>query len=171
MKRLIILSALILTVTSCQEQAKIGFVDNGKVINDYQAKIDIEEKYKVKEEAYKRKTDSVGQAYNLDLQAMQVKLKNASARKQQEESQQFSQKWQIVQQQLQFEQQQMQQAFNVEIDSAIIKMNDFVKDYGKKNGFTYILGSNQAGSVLYGDDTNDLTQVITDALNEAYKKE
>ena len=34
----------------------------------------------------------------------------------------------------------------------------------------YILGSNEAGSVLYGSDANDLTKTITEALNADYKK-
>ena len=38
------------------------------------------------------------------------------------------------------------------------------------NNFNYILGSNEAGSVLYGDDAMDLTQEILKSLNEAYSK-
>ena len=50
------------------------------------------------------------------------------------------------------------------------KVIGFVKDYGMSNNFNYILGSNEAGSVLYGDDAMDLTQEILKSLNEAYSK-
>ena len=170
MKRFFGLAVLALAFTSCQEQAKIGFIDNGDVINEYQEKKDIEEKYKGKDEVFKKKTDSIGQAYNLEVQALQISLQKASPKKQQEASQEFQQKWQIVQQQMQFEKQQMQQAFNAEIDSVITKVYKFVEDYGKKNGYSYILGKNEAGSVIFGGEANDLTKSITDGLNAEYKK-
>ena len=76
-----------------------------------------------------------------------------------------------LQQQMQVEQQQYQQESQTEIDTLIVKVKTFVKDYGKKNGYTYILGtSDAAASVLYGTEENDLTQTILDALNKDYKK-
>ena len=82
----------------------------------------------------------------------------------------LQQKQQVLQQQMQFEQQQLGQAFQTEIDSLIVKVKDFVKDYGKTNNYTYILGtSDAAASVLYGSEENDLTQTILDALNANYE--
>ena len=78
----------------------------------------------------------------------------------------------MLQQQIQFEQQQMQQAYQTEMDSVITKVKGFVKDYGKNNGYTYILGtSDNAASVLYGAEENDLSQTMIEALNDNYKKE
>ena len=103
------------------------------------------------------------------MQSIQQRISKLSPQKQQQESQAFSQKWQPVQQQMQMQQQQMEQMFNVEMDSVISKMNAFVEDYGKKNGYTFILGKNQAGSVVYGIEANDITEVVTKEINEAYK--
>jgi outer membrane protein len=95
-----------------------------------------------------------------------------SQTKQQEQYQILGQKQKILQQQLQFEQQQMQQAYQTEMDSVITKVKGFVKDYGKNNGYTYILGtSDNAASVLYGAEENDLSQTMIEALNDNYKKE
>jgi len=72
---------------------------------------------------------------------------------------------------MQAEQQQLTQAFQAEIDSVIVNVKGFVKDYGKANGYNYILGtSDAAATVMYGDDENDLTQTILEALNADYKK-
>ncbi|WP_296315352.1 OmpH family outer membrane protein [Winogradskyella sp. UBA3174] len=168
MKRIIIAMVVLLAFSSCQEQQKIAFVDNGKVINDYQMKIDIETRFKKKDEAYTRKTDSVGQSYQIDAQQTQMRLSQLSQDKQQEGSQEFSQKWQGIQQQLQLEQQQMQQSFNQEMDSVIVKVKAFVGEYGKAKGYTYILGKNEAGSVLYGSASNDISEEVAKAINEAY---
>ena len=170
MKKLVYVAFAIFAFTSCQQQ-KIGFVDNGKVINDYQEKKDIEEKYKVRDEAFKKRTDSIGQAFQLEAQAFQAKSSKMSQKKAQEAYEGLMQKQQMLQQQIQMEQQQITQAFQTEVDSTIIKVKDFVKDYGKTNGFTYILGtSDGASSVLYGKEENDLSQTIIDALNAEYKK-
>ena len=119
----------------CQQEQKIGYVDNGKVINEYQEKIDIEDKYKVKDEVFSKRADSIGQAFQLEAQDMQLKARRMTQQKAQEAYDELGQKQQLLQQQLQFEQQQLQQAFNAEIDSVIVKVKDFVKDYGQRNGY------------------------------------
>jgi len=170
MKNLIYTLFAVLAFTSCQQQ-KMAYMDNGKVINEYLGKKDIEEKFKKLDEVFKKKTDSIGQAFQLEAQAFQIEAQKLPQEQAQAKYQELSQKQQFLQQQTQIEQQQMQQAFQVEIDSAIVKIKDFVKDYGKKNGYTYILGtSDAAASVLYGTEENDLTETIIEALNTSYKK-
>jgi len=156
---------------SCQNQKKIAFVDNGKMINEYQEKKDIEEKFTQKELAFQKRADSIGKAFQLEAQEVQLKASAMPQNKQQEQYQVLGQKQKMLQQQIQFEQQQMQQAYQTEIDSVISKVKVFVKEYGKNNGYTYILGtSDNAASVLYGAEENDLSQIMIDALNAKYKK-
>ena len=85
-------------------------------------------------------------------------------------SQELQQKEQVLQQRVQFEQQSIAQESQTLNDSIINKVIDFVKDYGVTNSFNFILGSNEAGSVLYGQESSDLTQEILEALNEKYSK-
>lgn len=172
MKKNSILILLLVIFMSCQNQQKIGFVDNGKMINEYQEKKDIEEKFSQKEQAFQKRTDSIGKAFQLEAQEVQLKLSSMSQSKQQEQYQILGQKQKMLQQQIQFEQQQMQQAYQTEMDSVISKVKSFVKEYGKNNGYTYILGtSDNAASVLYGAEENDLSQTMIDALNANYKKQ
>lgn len=160
-----------LAFTSCQEQAKIGFVDNGTVINDYQEKKDVEAKFEAKNEAFRKKADSVGQAFQLEVQETQLTAQKSSQAKAQELMGGLQQKQQLLQQKMQMEQQQLQQEFQAEIDSVISKVKKHVKDYGKSNGYTYILGtSDAAATVMYGAEDKDLTKTILDALNKEYKK-
>jgi outer membrane protein len=171
MKKINILVILLVIFTSCQNQQKIAFVDNGKMINEYQEKKDIEAKFTKIELAFQQKTDSIGKAFQLEAQDFQLQIASLSQSKQQEQYQALGQKQKMLQQQIQLEQQQMQQSYQTEIDSVIKKVKDFVKEYGKNKGYTYILGtSDNAASVLYGDETNNLTQVIIDELNTNYKK-
>lgn len=169
MKKLVGLFSIVFILTSCQEQQKIGFVDNSKVINAYQEKMDLEETYKGKDEAFKKKTDSIGRAFQTEAQAFQAEASKMSQQKQQEQYQALGQKQQMLQQQLQYEQQQLTQEFSTEIDSIVSRVKKFVKNYGEEKGYTFVLGSNEAGSVLYGDESLDITQEVIDALNSDYK--
>jgi len=171
MKNILYVAIVLMAFTSCQKEQKIGYIDNGKVINDYQGKKDLEAKFQAKDAAFQKRADSIGQAFQLEAQNFQINAKSMSPKAQQEKYQELGQKQQMLKQQMQNEQQQIQQSFQTEIDTLIVKVKNFVKDYGKTNGYTYILGtSDAAASVLYGTDENDLTQTILDALNKEYKK-
>ncbi|WP_369999148.1 OmpH family outer membrane protein [Winogradskyella sp.] len=170
MKRVIAALIILVSFSACQKQQKIAFVDNTKVINDYQMKIDIEKKYEDKNTDFTQRRDSIGRIYQMEIQTIQMQLANMPQRKQEEESQKFQQKWQPLQQQMQYEQQMMEQSYNQEMDSVIVKVNDFVEDYGKKNGYTFIFGKNRAGSVMYGEDEKDITEAVVEAINADYGK-
>jgi outer membrane protein len=170
MKKIIYLTWAIVMFTSCQQQ-KIGFIDNGKVINEYQEKKDIEERYKMLDDAFKKRADSIGQDFQKEAQSFQQNSAKMAQKKAQETYESLNKKQQMLQQQFQFEQQQITQGFQKEIDSVIVKVKNFVKDYGKTNGYTYILGTSEtAASVIYGKEENDLSQTIIDALNAEYIK-
>ena len=99
-------------------------------------------------------------------------IKNViQANPEQKLSKDLQDKEQILSQRVQFEKNQIAQESQSQNDSLIQKVKTFVKDYGKKNGYSYILGSNDAGSVMYGEEASDLTQTILEALNAEYEKE
>ena len=170
MKQFIVLTILVLSFASCQQQ-KIGFIDTGEIVNEYQEKKDLEEKFKGKKAQLDKKNDSISKAFQLEVQAFQLKSKKMAQSKAQALYQELGQKQQLLQQQIQFSEQQFGQQFNAELDSVIVSVKDFAKDYGKKNGYSYILGTSEAtSSVIYGEDANDLTKTILDALNAKYKE-
>ncbi|MGB5269550.1 OmpH family outer membrane protein [Eudoraea sp.] len=164
----IVLAIILITAVAC-EQNKIGFVDNVKLMDGYQEKIDMEARYKIKAEALNKKRDSISQAFQLEAQAFQTKAQSMPQTKAQEEYGLLQQKGQFIGQQLQQEEQQMQSEGQVEMDSLINKVKKEINGFGKNNGFTYILSGGEGGSVLYGTDAKDLTQDILKILNEKYK--
>jgi len=158
-----------LIFASCQQTEKIGYVDNSKLINEYREKKDIEEKLKVKVTAFQKRTDSLRKVFQLDVNEAEIKARGMSQANIQKLSQELQQREQMLSQRLQFEQQQIAQESQTQNDSLIKKIKDFVKDYGTKNGYSYILGSNEAGSVMFGKEESDLTQTLLDLLNDEYK--
>ena len=167
MKKLVVVAIAIL-IGACQ-QNKIGYVDNIKLMDSYQEKIDIEAKFKTKVDALTKKRDSISQAFQLEVQAFQTRAQKMSQKKAQEEYGLIQQRGQFMGQQLQQEEQQMQTAGQVEMDTLVSKVKKEIKAYGKANGYTYILGGGDGGSVLYGSDNQDLTSMILKILNDKYK--
>ncbi|NNL03532.1 MAG: OmpH family outer membrane protein [Eudoraea sp.] len=165
----IVLAMFLIAAVAC-EQNKIGFVDNVKLMDGYQEKIDIEARYQVKAEALNKKRDSISQAFQLEAQAFQTKAQSMAQDKAQEEYGLLQQRGQFIGQQLQQEEQQMQSEGQTEMDSLISRVKKEISGYGKSNGYTYILSGGEGGSVLYGTDTKDLTQDILKILNDKYKK-
>ncbi|WP_373518538.1 OmpH family outer membrane protein [Pricia sp.] len=160
----------VLGLASCQQQAKIGYVDNVKLMDEYQQKIDVEADFKVKAEALNKKRDSISQAFQAEAQAFQAEAEKMSQKKAQEQYGQMQQRGQMIGQQLQQEDQQLQALGQTEMDSIVSKVKKEVEAYGMANGYTYILGGGDGGSVLYGDETKDLTDEMVKLLNDKYKK-
>ena len=167
MKKLAVVFLTIISLTACQQQ-KIGFVDNSVLINEYQERKDVEANLNTKIEAFKTRTDSLRSAFELEIKEAELKARKMSQSAIQKLSQELQQKEQLLSQRVQFEQQQIAQESQKLNDSIINRVKAFVQDYGKSNNYNFILGSNEAGSVLYGEDASDLTQEILKSLNENY---
>jgi len=167
MKKLVVL-AIALTAMACQ-QNKIGYVDSVKIMDDYQEKIDVEARFKTKADAMGRKRDSISQAFQMELQQFQSKAQSMSQQSAQEEYAQLQQRGQQIGQRLQQEEQQLQQNSQTQMDSLVKKVKKEIRAYGKANGYTYILGGGEGGSVIYGEDANDVTNEILKILNDKYE--
>ncbi len=167
MKKLVVL-AIAITAMACQ-QNKIGYVDSVKVMEEYQEKIDVDARFKTKADAMTKKRDSISQAFQMELQEFQTKAQKMSQKNAQEEYAQLQQRGQFVGQQLQQEEQQLQQTGQAEMDSLVRKVKKEIRAYGKANGYTYILGGGEGGSVIYGEEANDVTDAILKILNDKYE--
>lgn len=168
MKKLVVL-VIAVTAMACQ-QNKIAFVDSVRIMDEYQEKLDVEARFKTKADAMGKKRDSISQAFQMELQQFQTKAQNMSQKNAQEEYAQLQQRGQFVGQQLQQEEQQLQQTSQAEMDSLVKKVKKEIKAYGEANGYTYILGGGDGGSVIYGDETKDVTDAILKILNDKYEK-
>lgn len=145
-------------------------MDNVKLMNEFQEKIDVEAKFQIKADALTKKRDSISQAFQLEAQAFQTKAQNMSQKKAQEEYALIQQRGQFMAQQLQQEDQQLQAQGQTQMDSVISHAKKEIEAYGKANGYGYILGGGDGGSVLYGTEANDLTDEIIKLLNAKYKE-
>ena len=167
MKKLILTGVALLALTACTD--KVAFVDNSKLLNDYQEKKDIEAKLKGQISAYERKRDSISMAFQTEARAFDAQAKTLPQNVAQKKYNELMQKSQVLQQHLQQEEQKIQMESQTQMDSLLSKVKKNIKEYGKQKGYTFILGANDGGSVLYGTEKKDITKEVTEYLNNQYK--
>lgn len=169
MKQIVILMISALVFASCQ-QSKTAYVNNKEVMDGFEQLKASEEKFKTEEEEIKARMDSIVNAsgYQDLVQEYQRQQGKISKAKQEELYNQIMQIQQNLGQQQQATSQQFQQKKIAEMDSLLKTVKDFVKEYGKDNGYTYIYGANESGNIMYADESLDITQDIINALNEEY---
>jgi len=164
MKKLALLFGMILLM-ACQ-QDKIAYVDNIRLMDGYKEKIAIEARYTSQKEAFNKKRDSISRAFQMEAQAMEAQSKGMSQQKAQEAYGMLQQKGQMIGQQLQQEEQQLLSQGQTEMDSVIQKVKKEIETFGKANGYTFILGGGEGGSVLFGAEAKDITDEILKELNK-----
>lgn len=49
------------------------------------------------------------------------------------------------------------------------RINVFVTEYGKKNGYDYIFGADGTGGLMYSDSTNNITSDVITYINNKYQ--
>ena len=161
---MILLSLLV----ACQNQ-KTGYVDTEELLTEY-------EELKEARDQFNKQNDDIANGLELKIQSYQIKedlfRKNVQSMPRKEQEERYNElqaEAQLIQQERQTKIGQLQVESQRVIDSLITKVKDKVKAYGGQNGYTYIYGSNDAGSVLYGTEENDLTTTILDQLNADFK--
>lgn len=167
MKNLITSFAVLVMFISCKNQDKIGFIDNVKVVNEYYKKLEFESSFQKKIDAFNKKSDSLQNAIQLEAQLWQNRSTKVDQRTAEKEYETLLQKKQLQDFQLNNEERQLQQEGQQRLDTIVKEVKQFVNDYGKANGYTFILGANEAGSVLYGSDSKDITEEVLQELNKS----
>ena len=162
---------VLVAFVACQEQQKIAFVDNTKVVNEFNDKKDFEAKFQIKIEAFNKKADSMQKGIQAEAQMFQTRAAKMVQTKAEEEYNALLQKKQMQDYQLNAEEKALQAEGQQQIDTLVKQVKSFIKDYGKTNGYTFILGANEAGSVLYGAEATDITETVLEALNKESNKE
>lgn len=153
-------------MTELMSRSKIGFVKSGVILQDY---------------AEMKNADAQYQQESLIVQANLDTLKNRYIRlagKEKSISPAEKENWQ---QQLataesdyrKYAEQSTGQmdARKQELTSKVLeKVNVVVQEYAKKNNYNLILGTTNDGSILYGNDGDDLTTEILKELNQQAAK-
>ncbi|MRX39262.1 OmpH family outer membrane protein [Flavobacterium sp. LC2016-23] len=174
MKKALVIIAVSIFVVSCGKTAEVkevktAYVDTSVLMKEYTEAKDLEAKYKGQAEEKGRQLQAEITRFKQDAANFQSQAQaNGQAWAQQRgaELQKREQQLGYAQQALS---QQLQQESGVEMDSLVSGVKKFIKEYGKKNGYSYIYGTGDAATILYAEEKYDITKDIIKALNDKYK--
>jgi outer membrane protein len=171
MKKIILVLGISLFVFSCQKTDgnKTAYIDTLELLKNYDEAKDLDAKYKAKAELMGgdlKKEIEIFQAQAASFEKDAKANGQAWAQKRGNELQKKEQQLTYAQQAIQ---QQLQEESGKEMDSLKSNLKKFIKEYGKKNAYSYIYGTGEVATVLYAEDKLDITKEITKLLNEKYK--
>lgn len=168
MKKILLVLSVAVVFTACKQQ-KTAYVNVADVMKDYKAVKTLQKEIEEEQNALQVKYNEIAQDFQKEAREFDEASKHMSRKKAEARYQELLQKNQQIQQAQQAENTNLQQDSQKRMDEVIEDFKDFVKEYAKSNGYTYILGATESGNVLYGDSSLDLTEEILDALNKDYK--
>lgn len=166
MKKLICASLLALAMSSCNQQVdKIAYVNNTKVVSDFKEMKAAQDKWSKKNNEVRASLEEKARQFQIEVQGYQTIMKSMTQGNREKKEQELRMKQQQLQMEQQTKMQEIQQGSQAEIDTIIKKVETFVKEYGKKNGYTYIFGETEVSNIWYAKEENDITDKILSELN------
>ncbi|MEZ4854374.1 OmpH family outer membrane protein [Flavobacterium sp.] len=176
MKKSILILGFAFALFSCNKTEetkstfKTAYIDTSVLMEKY-------EKFKDEDDKFKVKSQEMGRPLEAKLKAFQNEAANFQRNAQAKGmawAQQKGAELQQREQQLAMEQDALLRQIQVESDSIrtdlINSVKDYIKEYGKKQGYDYIYGTGDAATVLYAKDSYDITEDILKMLNDDFKK-
>ncbi|RDY61984.1 OmpH family outer membrane protein [Flagellimonas nanhaiensis] len=166
---LLALLASVATFYISHSKSELVYVDINKLVEGY-------ERTKVERESFNKKASTL----KANVDSLMVDWQNELKDYEKERSSMTKKELELKQQLLQNKQQQIanyQQAIQKQIQDEDQKMtqtvindiNDYVKEYGKKEGYRIIFGAKGSGNIMYAEEVSDLTQTVLEGLNAEYQ--
>lgn len=156
------------STSSLMSSSKTAYVNLGKIYNEFELKKSLESKYKNLETLRGSILDSLGMQLNYLSTRIQAE-KGVS----QEEKENYMQQYEMKRQDYLLKQKNFSEsneaAMKSYTDQIWSQINQYVKDYGKTNGYTYIFGTDGTGAMMYGESSLDITDKMVVYVNERYK--
>ena len=161
---LILLGVIIFLVIGNVKKDKLAWVNLNKVHGDFIFKKELENKLIKTEEARKKIIDSL--EFELQVLARQIKSENGKDKNKLAIYETKRQKYFDKKNEFEEDNSVLQQQYNEQI---LTQINQYMKDFGKQNGYTFIFGADGTGGLMYADEARDVTEAAIVFINEKYK--
>lgn len=147
---------------------KLAFVYNDKLLSEYKGIKEGQKIYEDKVMAMTANLDTLEKEINRDIKEYQDNFKTLSDKEkklresyiQKRQNDYFNYK-NVIQQKITEEDKKMSEAVMKQINTYII-------EFGKSNGYDYVFGVSNEGSLFYAREADDVTGKVLDGLNKKY---
>lgn len=142
---------------------KIGYINTAEVYSEFGLKKELEVKLKNVEAERKNILDSLRLSF--DMLSAKLQQEEKAAPESLERLNRIRQQYLQKEQEFSEDNQALADDYTEQIWQ---QLNQYIKDYGKKNNYRFILGANGDGAVMYADEGDDITKLVNEYVNSRY---
>lgn len=150
-------------------QFKMAYFEMDSVENNYAYVKEIRETLRKKEEQMNAQLNTMKNVFQKKIAGWQQKGQSIS----QAESEAMNREYQEMQVTYENKKQELDDNLKREYQKLLMDVNqkiaDYLKEYNKEKGYTYII-TNEQSLIYYKDSVNNITRDVVEGLNAAYKK-
>jgi outer membrane protein len=148
---------------------KMAYFEMDSVESNYEYVKEIREMLRKKEDQMNVQLNNMKNSFQKKIAGWQQKGPNIS----QAESEAMNREYQEMQVAYENKKQELDDNLKREYQKMLMdvnqKISDFLKEYNKEKGYTYII-TNEQSLIYYKDSVNNITRDVVEGLNKAYKK-
>jgi outer membrane protein len=166
---LLVFVSLGLTIYLISSRPRLAYVRSAELIEKYAGTIEAKGRFDTRKKSLLANIDSLKSLYEKErleymgrsplMNVPQRKTKEAELAQKQNQFYQYSA---VIEERLGQEDTEM-------MGEVLNQINSYITSYAKENNFTMILGTTMNGSLLYADDSMDITNKVLEGLNRKYK--
>jgi outer membrane protein len=143
-----------------KENKKIGYVTTLKVFEEFALKKELEGDYKKMQIIRQTYLDSI----KLNVQTLSV-LEGKDLNRE-EKIDRLKKAYLLKENQFNQENENLYSQYNEQIWN---QLNQYVQDFGKEQGYDYLLGASGQGSIMYAKENEDVTKEVIEYVNNKYR--
>lgn len=150
-----------------KSSSTIAYVDTAKLIDGYEGTKAARKQFEDKSKVWQANVDTLVKQWENEIKAYEKERAGMTDKEKQlkeellgNQQQQLRQYQEAMQNKAKEEDQNMTQ-------TVMNNINDYLKEYGKKEGYTYILGTS-GGNIVYAKEAQNITEEVLNGLNVEY---
>lgn len=159
----------IIAFFNTQNSSELVYVDVNKLLDGYKRTKVVRAAFETKAKTLTANVDSLLAGWQTDLKIYEKERSKYSKKELALKQELLGNKQQQINNYQQAIQKQVQEEDKKATQTVINDINDFVKEYGKKNGYKIIFGAGGSGNIMYADQTSDLTEIVLEGLNAEFE--
>lgn len=147
---------------------RIGYVRALDMFEKYDGMKEASDLYETKQNKWHKQIDSLKNVVAYQFELYKKQKETLSIADQQKREAQLSVLNQNFQERVMAIEEEAKLADEKLTSSVLERINVFIEQYGKANGYSVIFATTSDGEMIYGDSSIDLTDVVVKELNKEY---
>lgn len=153
------------------KKEKTVYVDIGQLMQEYNGMKDARAAYEKKATQWQANADTLISQWQNELKSYEKERSSMSKKERELKEELLRNKQQQInqyQEAIKLKARDEDQAMTQNVVNAV---NDYIREYGKSKGYTFILGANGSGNIAYAIESRNITKQIIEGLNKLWDLE